>query len=72
MLDDEKAPEADAEEEVPQVDPTTLKSDLFKAAVNNDTTQVLQYLDMKVPANHVEARTGMTVSFITSFMKENA
>lgn len=57
MLDEKPV---DAEEEVPQVDPTTLKPDLFKATVNNDTAQILHFLDMKVPPNHVEARTGMT------------
>lgn len=59
---DEKTAELDAEEEVPQIDPVTLKPDLYKAAVNNDTNQVLQYLEQKVPPNHIEARTGMTVS----------
>ncbi len=48
---DEKPVDAE-EEEVPQVDPTTLKPDLFKATVNDDTAQILHFLDMKAPLFH--------------------
>eukprot|EP01031_Cornospumella_fuschlensis_P028320 gene28320-34195_t len=48
------------EEEKPQIDPNTLKPDLYLAASTNDTEKVLQLLDIKVPPTHVDTRTGLT------------
>jgi ankyrin repeat protein len=38
----------------------TLKPQLYAAASVNNTEQVLQYLDMGVPVNHLDQRSGFT------------
>jgi len=50
----------ETEEDVPVVDPNTLKPNLYQAAIANDTAQVLQYLDQNVPPTYIDARTGLT------------
>ena len=53
--------EADGEEEEEeQVDPRSLKPDLFAAAQQNDTGRVLELLAMQVPATYVDDSNGWT------------
>ena len=50
------------EEEEEQVDPRTLKPDLYAAACQNDTAKVLELLGINVPATYIDDTSGWTVS----------
>ena len=54
-------------QEVPQIDPRTLKPDLYAAAAANDIEKVAVLLDEAVPATFIEIKTGYTVSPHFSF-----
>lgn len=48
------------EEEEETVDPLLLKTDLYDAAVANDTEKVLQFLDINVPPTYIDSKNGFT------------
>lgn len=50
----------DDEDEVPQIDPVTLKPDLYAAAAANDLPKVKELVDMFVPATFIDTRNGWT------------
>lgn len=58
--DGEQKIPGEEEEEAQQIDPITLKPDLYNAATLNNTEKVFQFLDLKVPPTYVDMRTGLT------------
>eukprot|EP01038_Epipyxis_sp_PR26KG_P006761 gene6761-9263_t len=50
----------DGEEDIPQIDPKTLKPELYAATVANDTTKVLSLLEQQVPPTFVDSSNGWT------------
>ena len=52
--------EVGADEEEEQVDPRSLKPDLYAAAQQNDTIKVLELLAIQVPATYVDDSNGWT------------
>lgn len=48
------------EEEVPRIDPVTLKPDLYAAAATNDTEKVAEFLEQQVPATFIDESNGWT------------
>jgi len=51
---------AEDDEEKEPIDPITLKPDLYAAAMRNDTSQVLQYLEQKVPPTFIDTSNNWT------------
>lgn len=51
------------------IDPNTLITDLYVAASQNNTEQVLKFLDMRVPPTYYDNKTGLTVKEIISQWK---
>mmetsp|Transcript_10716 Transcript_10716/g.11558 ORF Transcript_10716/g.11558 Transcript_10716/m.11558 type:complete len:590 (+) Transcript_10716:31-1800(+) len=58
------------DEEVELVDPATLIPDLFAATSQNNTEQVLRYLEMGVPPSYYDSKSGLTALHLAS-MKGN-
>ena len=51
----------DSFQEVELIDPSTLVTDLYVAASQNNTEQVIKFLEMNVPPTYYDAKTGLTV-----------
>lgn len=60
VAETESVGDEEEEEEVPQIDPVTLKPDLYAAAACNDTEKVAEFLELQVPATFIDERNGWT------------
>ncbi len=48
------------QQEVEEIDPITLKPDLYAAASANNTDEVIRLLEINVPPTYADIRTGLT------------